>query len=60
MKFVVKLQRGCWLADWPGDPGRTLVIDNAKRFDSFEKAARALMRARKYRDFTDATIDPAD
>ena len=32
--FCIKVQANhdCWIADWDGDPGRTLVKGNAKTF----------------------------
>lgn len=32
--WVIKVQANhdCWIADWEGDPGRTLVKENAKTF----------------------------
>jgi len=49
MAFIVELQTGCWLADWEGDPGRTLVEDNAEKFDSYDEAETALQYAREHR-----------
>lgn len=32
--YCIKVQANhdCWIADWDGDPGRTLVKENAKTF----------------------------
>jgi hypothetical protein len=32
--YCIKVQANhdCWIADWNGDPGRTLVKENAKTF----------------------------
>lgn len=32
--YCIKVQANhdCWIADWDGDPGRTLVRENAKTF----------------------------
>lgn len=54
--FIVELEDGVWLANWEGDPGRTLRRDNAKQFDTKKKAQNALKRARKFRSFLDAQI----
>jgi len=55
-KFEVRLERGVWLADWEGDPGRTVKRENSKLFDSVEDAEQACKQARKYRPFKDALI----
>lgn len=61
MPYVVQLEHGCWIADWDGDPGRTLRIENASRFDTISDATKALMEARKFRPFSFAIIvDPND
>jgi hypothetical protein len=47
-QFVVKVPNGgnpFWLAPWAGDPGRTLIKENAKRFKSQEAATRAIEQA---------------
>ena len=48
--WVVKFENGdspFWLADWEGDPGRTLKIENAKRFVNFISADKARLEAEK-------------
>lgn len=58
-EFVVELQDGCWLADWEGDPGRTLRLGNAKLFRSEQDAAFALEETRRNfprRGYRDAKI----
>jgi hypothetical protein len=34
-EYVIRIEaiQDCWIADWQGDPGRTLVWANAKRFE---------------------------
>ncbi len=54
--WTVELEPGVWLAPWEGDPGRTLVKDNAKEFASRNKADTALAAAREYRPFAQATV----
>ncbi|HJX82308.1 MAG TPA: hypothetical protein VJ248_09770 [Candidatus Udaeobacter sp.] len=51
MKFIVELEPGVWLAPWNGDPGRTTVKENAKRFDIRYFARIAGEEAQKYRSF---------
>ncbi len=54
--FIVKLHERCWLADWEGDPGRTIKYENAKKYKSELAAERALKKAREFRPFKDAEI----
>lgn len=54
--FVVRLHQGCWLAPWAGDPGRTLVRDSARLYESQRSAGLALRRARQCRPFPNALI----
>jgi len=54
--YIVELDEGVWIADWEGDPGRTLIKDNAKKFGSRGKAKEALTKARLYRKFVMAKI----
>ena len=44
--WIVEIEKGVWLAARDGDPGRTLVKENAKRFRSELAANRALGKAR--------------
>jgi len=55
-KYTVRLEEGVWLAPWEGDPGRTVIVDYAKRFRSEKNANEALNAARLYRPFKDAVI----
>ena len=55
-RYIVKLEPGCWIADWEGDPGRTLVESNAKSFGSLKSAGQALALARVFRSFKIAEI----
>lgn len=48
---IVELEPGVWLTDGEGDPPRTLVKSNAKRYQSAAYALGALTRARKFRPF---------
>ena len=36
----VQANHDCWIADWDGDPGRTLVKENAKTFKSKKDAEK--------------------
>ena len=55
-QYVVCLDDGCWLAEGDGDPPRTMVRENARRFATFRKAVLALQDARKYRPFRRAEV----
>ena len=52
----VLLEKGVWVANWEGDPGRTIVEENAQEFNTMRKALNALKRARRYRPFINAEI----
>lgn len=58
--YVVLLDDGCWLADGDGDPPRTLVRSNARRFTTRLKAGRGLHAARKYHAFRRAEVQRED
>jgi hypothetical protein len=55
-RFVVELHPGVWLAPWKGDPGRTLVLESARRFSSRHGAATALGIAKRHRPLPFAQI----
>lgn len=55
--FIVELEKGVWLADWSGDPGRTLLKKNARQYATRRGASIALGMARKFRLFKDAVIE---
>jgi len=44
MKYIVNLGNS-FLADWEGDPGRTLLTENAQKFNSNAEAQKALKKA---------------
>lgn len=41
-KWCIRVQakNDCWIADWEGDPGRTLVKESAKIFNSKKDAEK--------------------
>lgn len=45
--WIVQFWPGCFFAPWQGDPGRTLVLKNAKVYESKSKAMKAIETARK-------------
>ena len=55
-QWIVQIEPGVYLAEGDGDPARTMQIDNAKQFNSHPRARIALMSARRYRAFLDATV----
>lgn len=54
--YIVELEKRVWLAPWDGDPGRTLVKENAKTFNCEKDAYKALELACKYRNFDNSKI----
>ena len=54
--YTIELEKGVWLSSVEGDPGRTLDINNAKKFKKMADALKALNEARKYRPFLKASI----
>jgi len=59
MKYIIELSKTSWVADWKGDPGRTLKLQNAKLFSTYDSAKRALTKIRKEcwnRDFSKSSI----
>lgn len=54
--YIVRLEDCCWLADGDGDPPRTIVMGNAKKYLTWEAATYALAGARHYRPFTQARV----
>lgn len=47
MEFVIEFETGVYMADWVGDPGRTLDIENAAIFEKREEAEKALRESIK-------------
>lgn len=54
--MIIQLEESVWLADGEGGPSRTLVVENAKKFDAMDEAIKALAEARKFRPFEEAEI----
>lgn len=57
--YIVKLWDKCWIAPWSGDPGRTVVEENAKRYESEKSAigaARQVLRYKKSRAYMKPTV----
>ena len=54
---IVELEPGVWMADTEGDPGRTLVKENARIFKCENFALLGLKIARTYRPFANAKIE---
>lgn len=50
MRYIVEFENGgspFWLAPWDGDPGRTVLKENARVFSNREGAEKALKAAKK-------------
>lgn len=57
--YIIQLTETSWIADWEGDPGRTLKLQSAKIFDTKASAERFLKKSRKkneHRDFSKSEI----
>ncbi|MCK4815114.1 hypothetical protein KA005_05030 [bacterium] len=57
-EYIVELQPKTWLASWQGDPGRTLDINSARRFEKKSSAYRSLANALDKRDFSGPKVIP--
>ena len=55
--WIVELQPGFWLAEWSGDPGRTLLKTSARKFATQCGAFRAIAHASKFRDMRGARVE---
>ena len=56
MSFIAELETNVWIAKGNGDPARTIVKKNARKFKTHLKAEREIINARKYRAFLNAKI----
>lgn len=56
MNYIVELQKGCWIAQWSGDPGRTLVKTSARVYKDISRATYGLAWARRFSPFKKAKI----
>ena len=57
--YVVELEPSVWLCDEiQGDPGRTVVLQNATRYPTIQQAEEALDKAKKYRIWPNHGILP--
>lgn len=52
---VVNSVKKCWIADWEGDPPRTLKIENAQTFKSVEDANKRIKQVEKTHPFKPMT-----
>lgn len=57
-RYIVELEPGVYIAPWHGDPGRTLKVDSAAKFNTPRLAKVVLRQARLYRPFENAEIIP--
>lgn len=57
IECIVELESGVWINNVEsGDPGRTVIKENAQIFNSQLKAVLALKKERRYRPFKNAKI----
>ena len=49
--YIAEIEPGVWIANGFGDPPRTLIKDNARRFTDKRLASMAIRRARKFKPF---------
>lgn len=59
MNYIIEFEQGVYFADIYGDPGRTLKIESAKKFQLKSEAQRALLKAKReypHRKFTKACV----
>ena len=54
--YIIELEPGVFICDVEGDPGRTLVRENAQVFRGYSNGEKALIAAREYRPFENAEI----
>ena len=54
--YIAELEKGVWVAPWDGDPGRTLVQENAKVFNRKSAAWRAIEKHQENRPFVNARV----
>ena len=56
-RYTVRIGENCWLAPWHGDPGRTIVKENARVFCSRQAADKAIKAAYKFRPLLLTSIE---
>lgn len=56
VKYIIELEKGVYFVSMKGDPKRTLIESNARRYPSIRSATYGLANARAYRDFPCAQI----
>jgi hypothetical protein len=54
---ILNMSSPCWLAPWEGDPGRTLVLNNASVYKSHIEAEEAIVRARASHPFREHSYE---
>jgi len=59
MSFIVELEKGVWIAQWIGDPGRTLSIKYAEKFKTKRQAEKRLdiIRREHLKLFSNAIVN---
>lgn len=54
--YIIELEEGVYLADGIGDPARTTVKGNARKFSSSVSAYRSLKKALAQRNFKNPRV----
>lgn len=49
---IVNSSKPCWIAEWEGDPLRTIVIENAQTFESNKQANKRIEECKQTRPFS--------
>jgi len=48
---IVNSNKPCWIAEWDGDPPRTIVFDNAQIFVDEDEASKRIEECKKFHPF---------
>lgn len=61
--WIIEFEEGVWIAEWEGDPPRTLVKNNARNFSAFADAEEEIERLKKlypHRRWSNAKVIDSD
>jgi len=54
---ILNSKEKCWIANWEGNPPRTLKIENAQTFKSVEAAEDRILEVRKAHPFKEMSYE---
>ena len=54
---ILNSKQKCWIANWEGDPPRTLKIENAQTFKSENEAEDRILQVRKTHPFKEMSYE---